>query len=138
MRAGMERGSNKHGPHVDDELAREARSYTQGSSPAPGRTEEWREQEPPGEDQPAPRLVPGGPRKGGAPGALTGADLEARSQLGRAVPRSVLPAGRDELVRGARELDGPDHLVAELGRLPADRIFHTVYEIWEELGYRNE
>lgn len=138
MRLSMERGSSKHGPHVDEELAREARPYTQGSSPAPGRTEEWREQEPPGEDQPDPTLVPGGQRKGGAPGDLTGADLEARSELGRAVPRSMLPANRDELMRGARQLDAPDHLVAELGRLPADRVFHTVYEIWEALGYRNE
>jgi hypothetical protein len=133
----MERGSSKHGPHVDEELAREARPYVQGSSPGPSRADEWREQELPGEDQPE-RLVPGGARKPGAPGRLSGEELEARSRLGRAVPRSVLPARREDLLSGARELDAPDDIVTALQRLPGDKVFHTVYEIWDELGYRNE
>jgi hypothetical protein len=134
----MERGSSKHGPRVDDELAREARSYVQGSSPGPSRAHEWREQEPPGEDQPEPTLAPGGADKPGAPGPLTGEEREARSRLGKAVPRSALPARRAGLLRGARELDAPEDILAALSGLPEDKVFHTVYEIWDELGYRNE
>jgi hypothetical protein len=134
----MERGSSKHGPHVDEELAREARPYIQGSSPGPSRADEWREQEPPGEDQPEPTLAPGGAGKQAGPGPLTGEELEARSRLGRAVPRSVLPARRADLIRGAQELDAPDDIMAALERLPAGQTFHTVYEIWDALGYRNE
>lgn len=134
----MQRGSSKHGPHLDEEMARQARSYTQGASPGGARADETREQEPPGEDQPDPTLIPEGARPEGAPEPLTGEELEARSRLGRAVSRSALPAGRDELVRAARGMDAEEDAVAELSRLPTGQVFHTVYEIWEALGHRNE
>ena len=134
----MERGSSRHGPRLDDELARQARSYTQGRSPGSARVDDEREQEPAGEDQPEPSLIPRGPRPGGAPEPMTGEDVEARSRLGRAVPRSVLPAGRAELVRAARQMDAPLDILADLESLPADRVYATVYEIWDALGYRQE
>ena len=44
----MERGSDKHGPRVDEELDHETRSLRQGA-PVESRVEEHREQEGPGE-----------------------------------------------------------------------------------------
>lgn len=134
----MERGSTKHGPQLDDELARQARSHTQGSSPAAGRADETMEQEPPGEDQPEPTLIPQGQRPSGAPSPLTGAELEARSRLGRAIPRSALPGEREALLQAALANDADADITTELERLPAGRRFHTIYEVWEALGYRNE
>jgi hypothetical protein len=61
-------------------------------------------------------------------------DVEARSRFGRAIPRSALPETRAELVRAAREADAPPDVLADLERLPADRVFGTVYEIWDQLG----
>jgi hypothetical protein len=59
---GMERGSTKHGPRLDDQMAQEARGHLQGG-PAGGRAGEWHEPEPAGEDQPEPALVPLGERR---------------------------------------------------------------------------
>lgn len=132
----MQRGSNKHGPILDDQLAQEAESYTQGTGTT--RSGEWREAEPAGEDQPEPTLIPEGARPAGAPPPLTGEDLEQRSRLGRFIPRSLLPAGRSALIDGARESGAPEDVVAELRRLPPEREFATVYEIWDALGHENE
>lgn len=119
-------------------MARQARAYTQGASPGPGRADELMEQEPSGDDQPNATMIPDGPRPGGAPAPLTAEELEQRSRLGQAVRRSALPAGRDELVQGAREMGADDQAVAQLATLPTGRVYHTVYEIWEALGNRNE
>lgn len=133
----MERGSSKHSPALDDDLAREAESHTRGG-PGGSRANEWREPEPAGEDQPEPSLIPTGEHPAGAPAPLTGEELEARSNFGRWLPRSVLPARRDELVRAADSADAPAEVLMELQGLPADRTFETIYEIWDALGYRNE
>jgi hypothetical protein len=133
----MERGSSKHSQHLDDEMAREAEPYTRGG-PAGSRLDDWRDPEAPGEDQVGSQWIPEGPRPGGAPGPLTGEELEARSQLGRAVPRSAFPADRGGLIRAMAEVGTSPQVRARLERLPADRVFHTVYEIWEALGGRNE
>jgi hypothetical protein len=50
----VERGSDKHGPQLDDELVHETRSLEQGA-PLEARVEEFREQEGAGDDQPEPQ-----------------------------------------------------------------------------------
>jgi hypothetical protein len=52
----VERGSDKHGPRVDEELQHEVRSLEQGA-PVEARAEEFREQEGPGDDQPTPESL---------------------------------------------------------------------------------
>jgi hypothetical protein len=52
----MERGSDKHGPQLDDEMDRETRSMTQGS-PIEARADESRMKEPPGDDEPVPQEI---------------------------------------------------------------------------------
>lgn len=133
----MERGSSKHGRQLDEELAREALAHTQGG-PAGSRVGEERDPELAAGDEPEPSWIPAGDRPDGAPAPLSGAELEARSRLGRAVPRSALPGDRSAVLRAATELGAEPEALAELARLPAGRTFATVYEIWEALGHRNE
>lgn len=134
----MERGSSKHGPALDEDMEREAALHTRGG-PAGSRVGESRDPEGYGDDdQPEPSWIPEGARPDGAPAPLTGQELEARSRFGRAIPRSVLPADRRALLAAIDQLNAPPDIRAELERLPADRTFGTVYEIWEALGHRNE
>ncbi|MBF6345296.1 hypothetical protein [Nocardia cyriacigeorgica] len=46
----MERGSSKHGPKRDDELAHELQGTLKGNRSS--RAEEWRDPEPPADDDP--------------------------------------------------------------------------------------
>ncbi|BDT87524.1 hypothetical protein GV791_10025 [Nocardia cyriacigeorgica] len=46
----MERGSSKHGPKRDDELAHELQGTIRGNRSS--RAEEWRDPEPPADDDP--------------------------------------------------------------------------------------
>lgn len=133
----MERGNTKHGPHVDDEMAHEVRGLVQGG-PMDGRGEEWREPEPAGEDQPEATVIPAGERRGGAPAPLTAEEVEGRSQVGRYLPLSSLPGDRESLLQAATDGDAPDAVLAELRRLPADRRFETVSQVWAALGHHNE
>ena len=86
------------------------------------RVEEWRDPEPAGEDQPNPTLAPAGFERAGAPPGMTPADVEGRSEVGRYIPLSALPGDRDDL----------------LARLPEERRFETVAQIWAALGGYNE
>jgi hypothetical protein len=136
----MERGNTKHGPRLDEEMAHEVQGRIQGRG-AGGRTEEWREPEPPGEDQPNPSWIPGGSRNvraGGAPGSLTPDEVEARSELGRYLDLSAFPGDRASLRRTAEEHRAPDAVLDELDRLPPDRTFQTVNQVWTALGHASE
>jgi hypothetical protein len=133
----MERGSSKHSRPLDEDMEREVQSHTRGG-PAGSRAGEWRDPEAVSDDEPEPSWIPEGQRPDGAPSPLTGEELEARSRLGRAIPRSALPADRHGLLLAAERMNVPPGVRAELERLPSGRIYQTVYEIWEALGYRNE
>ncbi|GAA3456892.1 DUF2795 domain-containing protein [Dactylosporangium matsuzakiense] len=111
----MERGNTKHGVALDDRLRREA-EY------------EVRQVDPEGE----------GDRSGGAPFGMTPDDVEARSNLGRYIPKSSLPGDRDDLIAGATELDAPDEVLDALEVLPPATQFETVNQVWAALGGRNE
>jgi|SRR5918995_2099228 hypothetical protein len=132
----MERGSNKHGPRMDDQLEREVQSTLRGTGDS--RAEEWREPEPPGEDQPAASLVPEGDDGSGAPQGMTSEEVEQRSRLGTYINRSALPGDRAALRRTAEQNEAPDDVLAEIDRLPPDREFRTVSEVWSALGHANE
>lgn len=120
----MERGSNKHGPRLDEQLDREVEGVVRGT--AGGRVEEWREPEPSGEDQPEVTLNPQADER------------EQLSRFGRYISRSVLPGDRAALRRSAEENEAPDDLLASLDRLPSDREFQTVAEVWSALGHADE
>jgi hypothetical protein len=132
----MERGNAKHSPRVDDELAHEVDGIVKGT--AGGRAQEYREPEPPGEDQPEPTLVPEGDDRGGVPQGMTPEEVELRSRFGRFINRSALPGDRDRLRRAAEQNEAPDDVLAEIDRLPSGVQFQTVSEAWAALGHHNE
>jgi Protein of unknown function (DUF2795) len=112
----MERGSDQHGPRVDDAMATDADSVTRGA-PVEARADEGREQESPN----------------GSPVPPTD-DLHERSELARHLRPKAFPADRDTLLRVSEEEHAPDSLLALLRLLPAGRTFDTVEAVWEALG----
>jgi hypothetical protein len=125
----MDRGSSKHSPRVDDELAGEVQGTVSGV--AGGRAEEWKTAEPAGEDQPDVTLVPDGDYGLGEPAGVGNAEAEELSRFGTFIGRSALPGDRAALENSARELDAPDDVLARLGRLPAGTTYRTVVEVWQ-------
>jgi hypothetical protein len=119
-------------------MQREVQGHTRGG-PAGSRTTEWRDQEGVDEEAPSASWLPEGAHPQGTQPPLTGEEVEARSRLGRAIPRSVLPADRKALLAAVDRAEVPQDIRDALrARLPANRTYGTVYEIWEALGHRNE
>jgi Protein of unknown function (DUF2795) len=119
----VDRDSSKHGPRLDDELAREAQSLGRGA-PIESRVEEGREKEGPGEED---RDVDA--RTG--PASRLGADaVEARRELSRHLRPTVFPADRDRLVVEAERNAAPAPVVDALRSLPAGTEFRTAHEVW--------
>ena len=111
----MDRGSSKHSPRVDDQMAEEVRGIVQGT--VGGRAEEWKMAEPSGEDQ---------PRLGESAG-------DAFSRFATYIGR-VFPADRDAIARSARENEAPDDVLARIDRLPPGETFPNVAEVWAAAG----
>jgi hypothetical protein len=132
----MERGNSKHGPRLDDEMGREVNGLVHGT--AGGRAQEWRQAEPPGEDQPEASTTPNGNRRSGTPQGMTTADVEERSRLGRFINLNALPGDRELLISNALENEAPADIIAQLDQLPPDVEFRTISEVWAALGRRNE
>jgi hypothetical protein len=130
----MERGSSKHGPRLDEEMAHEVRGLLQGE-PGDARVEEWHDPEPSGEDQPevAEFADPEEDRPGGAPTGITVEETERRAEFAGYLHRSLFPAGRDRLRRAAGEANAPDWVVEVIDRLP-DGEFPNVAEAWAAAG----
>jgi Protein of unknown function (DUF2795) len=115
---------------VDDELAREVEGLERGA-PVEPHVEEFREQEPSGDDEPVvdARLM-GGPYAG----SMDADELEARSELARSVSPSVFPADREALLDSARRNHASQPVLDRLVRLPADRVFENPEAVWRALG----
>jgi len=111
-----ERGSDQHGPRVDDAMAGDAGSVTHGA-PVEARADEGREQESPN----------------GSPVPPTD-ELHERSELARHLRPQAFPADRDALVRVAEEEHAPDSMQELLRLLPAGRRFDNIEAVWEALG----
>ena len=132
----MDRGSSKHGPQLDEQMAHEVRGIVQGG--VNSRADEANDPEPAGEDQPDATWEGAGARTGGAPPGMTYEEVERRSRLGRYIPRTSLPGDREDLLAGASELNAPDDILDLLGQLPPDQDYATVSQVWAALGFHNE
>jgi hypothetical protein len=132
----MERGSDKHGPRVDDQLAGEVEGMVRSGHST--HAEEWADPEPPGDDQPDADLYPSGELLGGVPAGLTADEVELRSAVAAALRRSDFPAGRDELLEKAVERYASPRVLEELRRLPADRAYANLGDMWAALGHGHE
>ena len=130
----MERGSDKHSSMLDEALKHDTASIVHGDREA--RSDEFREQEGPGEGEPTPDArIRGG---GEIPGTgLSLDDIEGRSELARYLEHRQFPARPEELAAHARERHAPDAVVEQLRQAP-DRLYENVAEVWEALGGRNE
>ncbi len=127
----MERGSDKHGSRVDDELAHEVSGMVHGARET--RAEEWRSAEPAGEDQPEATLGAEGALMGGTPPGMTADDVEARSELAQWLGRATFPAVRELLVEHVMDAGAPDRVVEEVRALPAGREYANAGDVWRTL-----
>ena len=132
----MERGSDKHGQRLDDQLASEVEGLTRGGHST--HAEEWKDPEPSGEDQPDADRAPDGTLHGGVPEGMTAEDVEGRSELARYLGKNVYPATGRELADRAASSGAPDRVRSALGQLPTDQTFANVAEVWSALGHGTE
>lgn len=131
----MER-SSKHGPRLDDQMVAETESIVRSGREA--RAEEWREAEPSGEDQVSADQVLAGGVHGDPYPELGHDELEQRAELARHLRASVWPARRDALIGVARDENAPDDVLQLLRRLPEDREFENLQDLWHALGHPGE
>jgi hypothetical protein len=119
----MERGSNKHSPEVDDQMAAEARGVTR--APGSGRVDDGRDPEPIGDrDEPA----------GTGDPLITDPEThphEALARFASYLRRTAFPADREHLLIEANDNHAPDDVVDLISGLP-DGSFRTVTEAWEK------
>jgi hypothetical protein len=126
-----ERGSDKHGPRLDDDLHDDTRSLEQGA-PVEARVEEAREQEGPADGQPTPDARLAGGRATAA--SLDLDEAEARADLARFLTPSAFPADREALLADARGNHAPEVVLERLQALPEGRTFENVQDVWAALG----
>jgi uncharacterized protein DUF2795 len=132
----MERGSDKHGHRIDEELKHDTDSLVHGS-PVESRASEAREQEGPADGEPTPDALLTDDRPGPNPDTLSHDEIEARTELGRRLQPSIFPADRAAIVASAERMGASEDLVARLAQLP-DGTFDHVEAVWEALGGRVE
>lgn len=132
----MERGSDKHGPRVDEQLRHETEGLVRGGHGT--HAEEWKTPEPSAEGQPDADLAPDTTLVGGTPPGMVPDDVVGRSELATYLRRTAFPAVREMLVDDAIGSAAPDSVVEEVKRLPSGREFANVGEVWQSLGYPGE
>ena len=128
----MERGSDKHGPRLDEAMAGEVEGAMRAERST--RAEEWRDPEPSGEDQPDVDWDPDGTLVGGTPPGMDPADIEGRSELASYLGPHVYPADRQRLLDEAAARHAPDHIIDRLRQLPEHQQYRNVQEVWAALG----
>ncbi len=128
----MQRGSDKHGPRIDEALEHETEGLVRSGRDT--HAEEWKSAEPSGEDQPEVDLSGGTVLQGGVPDGMTAADVEERSRIATYLGRQVWPATGHQLVSVARAREAPDAVVARLSELPPERSFGNLQEAWVALS----
>ena len=124
----MDRGSSKHSPRVDDQMAGEVEGVVRGGAGA--RAEEWKTPEPSGEDQPDVTVAPDDGYGRGEPAGVGNAESEEFSRFGSYIGRSALPGDREKLLNSARDLLAPDDILDRLARLEPGTTYDTVTAVW--------
>jgi len=133
----MERGSDKTGPRVDEELEKQTEAMERGA-PVPSRSETFREHEGATDDEAPADARLSGDRGLSRQAELGPDDLEARSDLARHLDPSVFPADRGALLEDARANQVPEPILRALEGLPEDKTFENVQAVWEAIRGRGE
>lgn len=134
----MERGSDKHSPRLDDQMAYEVQGMMKAERPT--HAEEWKEPEPAGEDQPDPgRLGEPAERQAAPPPGMSNEEVELRSRLAQHLnPRSTFPADVSGLLDALAETNAPDNLVQLVRQLPTGVVYDGLPEALKALGLHEE
>lgn len=132
----MPRGSDKHSPRIDDNIAHDVRPLTQ-ANPAEARADEGRHQEGAGDDEPTTDALLTGDLAPGGDNVLGHDEVEDRARLAAVLKPSIWPADRQALVACAQEGNAPPDLLDRLSQLPDGTYSHTE-AVWEALGGRVE
>lgn len=126
------RGSDKHGPRVDEQMKHDTASLVQGQAGSgDSRVEEFRDQEGPAEGEPETGDIS---RDTPLPGGMDDEALRERADIARHLNRDAFPGDRDVLVASAEGNFAPDWVLDALRSLPEGRSFETVEQVWETLG----
>ena len=121
----MERASDKHAQRLDDAMAADTRSMTQGA-PIEARDRDERLQE-------------GGEGVEAVADPGLGLDeRDGRSELARHLRPSAFPGDREALLAVARDEHAPGAVLDALGVLPEGEEFGNVEAVWEALGGQRE
>ena len=131
----MERGSDRISPREDDQRKHETAAIEEGA-PVEPRVEEFREQEPAGDDQPTADARLRGGRATAA--SLDLDEAEARSELAKWLAPGVFPADREALLAEATARQAPPAALRLLERLDAGIRFPNVQAVWHALGGHDE
>jgi hypothetical protein len=126
-----ERGSSKHGPRLDEEMAREVEGEITGRPG--GRAEEWREPEPAADGEPDAEWAP--------PGHIaepTGDDRDPdyrdhRARIGTYISLTEFPATGARILSEARNHNAPQDVLEVLGRLNMAHRYANSQELWKSL-----
>jgi Protein of unknown function (DUF2795) len=127
----VERGSDKHGPHLDEAMKREVEPIIRAGRAR--NVDDWNP-ETSADDQPEAGAAPGTTLVGGTPPGMTPEDVAARAELASYLGKSVYPAARDDLLVVLAERSAPDRLVQLVAGLPADERFTNVNDLAGALG----
>jgi Protein of unknown function (DUF2795) len=126
-----EQETGKVGPREDDALKRELRGELQANRAT--RSEEWREPDPPGEDEPDATWAPAG--RFGEPQADEEWDqIELRSDLARHLDRHTWPATREHLIETLESHQAEQRLLDLVSSVPARATFANFHELLTALG----
>ncbi|TDC98750.1 DUF2795 domain-containing protein [Nonomuraea deserti] len=126
----MERGSDKHGPRLDDEQKHETEGLVRGGGTT--HAEEWKEPEAmpaPGEES---QSYPPG-HEPGTPEGITQRGVDVRSDLAKWLSDAHWPASKHDLAQHTARVDAPDEVADMVDSLP-ERRFANVAEVAEALG----
>lgn len=118
-----ERGSSRLSAARDD--ARKHEVMAQLHMERPSRDAEWRDAEPPADDDPPVAAGPGDRERD---------DEEFRSELARHLGRSVYPARRETLLRALRLEQAPEALLDAVRRLPREGRYANVQQVVTAMG----
>jgi hypothetical protein len=128
----VERGSDKHGPRQDEQLAHEVEGLVRGAHAT--HAQEWKDPEPSGEDQPDVDRAPHATLVGGVPAGLSPEDVELRSELASVLGKEIYPVTGEQACAVAESNGAPDRILSLLRRLDAGATYANVQDIWSALG----
>jgi hypothetical protein len=126
-----EETGGKYGPREDDAIKHEMRGDLQAGRAT--RSEEWREPQPPGEDEPEATWAPEG-RPGGTPPGEDWDTIELRSHLAQHLDRTAFPATREHLIEVLQSHQAEDQLIDLASGLPEGATFASFRDVLQALG----